>query len=952
MEPIDFGVLGPVAAFAGGHEIPIGGGRIRSILATLLMHANRTVSADTLVDAAFSPDPPSSARLQVQNRLCDLRRTLRRAGDGTDPITRTGSGYTIRLQPGQLDLDRFEHHVALAGSLAQAGREDAAASELTAALALWRGPALDGLNAPPLVAAAQRLEERRLAARIGRAELLLALQRHHDAIAELSELAHQHPYQEKVYELLMRALQGCGRQAEALETFHRVRDILVSQLGIEPGPMLRELHEAILRGDKGGVTGPPWPPIRQAAQPVLNQLPQEPRPFVGRAAELATLDALRQAPQAPNVFVITGAAGAGKTALAVHWARRLAPQYPGGVLYLNLRGFDLLGTPLKSIEALRYFLHSLNLPVADMPHDTEAAAARFRSLLAGRHMLVLLDNARNPDQVRQLLPGAPTCTTLVTSRNRLTGLVASHGAVPLELPLMTAADAVRLLEAVLGEKASGELDAVTTLAAKCSYLPLALRIAAAKLLCNKHLSIADYLGELAGGDTLAALAPGDGDTFAVKAAFTASYRDLPDAARRLFCLLHLLPGTDFGPHAAAALAGLAPEEASRWLGELCDTHMVEQDRADRFVLHDLLRQYSHARAKAEIPPHAATQALRRLTDFYSDTLFAAYPLILKRHPRAARELIFPPEQPLRFPDRDSALTWHDLERPSFVPLIEAAAAQGWHRVAWQLADSLFAYCMNRRHWPEWEAAAQIGLQAAEAAGDHLATARMHNALGVIAKQTGRYGDAHFHYTQALKLAEAAGDTRLVGGIQVNLGALAINQGDPRTGVEHLRQALQDLDHRENPSYATITYLNFGCALIDLDELAEAHDFLTRSLDLARRAGDDIHACFAHNNLAEIALRRHDPGTALTHAGQALRHAIQAGDPLRHATALDMLASCQAFRDLQAAVGTWRRALEIYCRLRHRLRTALEDWLARLDTSVTSEVIRLDEQRRRAARRMV
>lgn len=947
----EFGVLGPVAVFVDGTEVAVGGLRTRGILAALLINANRAVSIDALVDAAWHSDPPERARVQVQNRLGDLRRLLRKACDGADPVERAGSGYAIRLEPGLLDADRFDRHVARADALAAEGRPEQAAAELEAALGLWRGPALDGLHAPPLAAAAQRLQERRLAARVKRAEHALALRRHAEVISELSEMAHQHPYQESIYELLMRALDGSGRQAEALQTFHRVREILVSQLGIEPGAALRSLHEAILRGETA-----PAPVQAQIHVPVPSQLPPGTHLFVGRREELDRLDAMlvdNDEQRRPGIVVVTGAAGVGKTALALHWAHRVAPRFPGGRLYLNLRGFDPLGSPAKPLDALRYLLRSLGVPPAAIPSDVDEAAAELRSLLAERRALVVLDNARNAEQVRHLLPGVATCVTLVTSRSRLTGLVASHGAVPVELKLMRAEDATNLLEAVIGEKARGSTAETAALAAKCAYLPLALRIAAAKLVCDKHLTISGYLSELTAGDALDALEAQEGDGFAVRAAFAVSYRDLPRPARHLFRLLHLTSGPDFGVDAAAALIGTTRDRARRLLDWLCEAHMATQERPGRFVLHDLLRQYSHAEAGAGASAAGLQRARRRLVDFYCDTVYEAQSLIVTTRSARVPAPVHPPVEPLRFADRESALHWHDSERQGLAGALETAAGHGWHEAAWQLVDSLFGYYLCRRHWPDWQAAAHIGLRAAEALGDQLGQARMQNSLGVIAKQTGRYDDACFHYTQGLKLAKAAGESRLSAALHVNLGGLAITRGDPQAGVEHLRMAMADPDYGHNPRYASVTYINYGCALIEMGRLDEAESRLLWALRLALEAGDDVNAGFSHQNLAEITLRRHDPARARVHAEEALRFADRLGDPLCRAAALDLVASSQAFDDLDEAALTWGRALEIYRSLRHRLQNPVEQWLGKLDGGMDrARVIELDLQRRCLARRMI
>ncbi|MEU6073481.1 BTAD domain-containing putative transcriptional regulator [Micromonospora sp. NPDC047074] len=946
-----FVLLGTLEVQIAGVPVALGSVKQRLLCAALLLEANEVVSVDRLVDMLWDEPRPASAIANLRTYAHGLRQILRDQPHGPSRLhTRTG-GYLLDVRDGELDLHDFERAARHGRDALVAGRADVAESSLERAIGMWRDRPLAPLVlSRALAQRVGRLEEQRVLVEEDYIQVRLDRGVSAELIGRLRELLDEHRFRERSWGQLITALHRTGDVAGAVAAYKSARQALTEHTGLDPAPWLEAIYQEILHRDAKLSGSGPGP----AALAAPSQLPPDTHPFVGRDEELAGLAKALEARHGSNIFVVTGAAGVGKTAFAVRWAHRVSSAYPGGCLYLDLRGFDSRGAPpLHPLAALRYLLRSMGVPAAEAPHDVDEASAMLRTLLTERPTLLLLDNAHDAAQVRPLLPGTGSCVTVVTSRRRLAGLVASNGAASVELPLMPAADAVRLLERMLGDRVRHHQSAAHRLAANCAYLPLALRIAAAKLLRDPHLSVADYADELASGDTFAALATSDDENRAVKSAFGVSYRDLPNAVQRLFRLLHLTPGADFDLNAVSALAGVSKAVARRLLEQLCEVYMAVEYQRDRFSMHGLLRHYSLERAQSADTPAMLAQAARRLVDFYTDTLRAAGPLFMKRRHELARRSIHPPPEPLRFPDRDRAFAWHDLERHNFANVVRSAAAYGWHEAAWELADGMLAYCVVRRHWLEFKSAVSIGLKSAEAVGDDDAAASMHNLLGIIAKQSGRFGDALFHYNQGLRLATAIGDGRLVAAFHVNLGGLAITQGDAVTGVENLRQALADPDYSHDPAHATITYLNYGCALIDLDRLDEAYESLTRSLRLAEQAGDDINAGYVQHNLAEICLRRHDPVAARSHAEEELRLAEQAGDVLRRAVALDMLASCRLFDDALVSISLWKEALDTYRTLRHRLQAGLDDWMKRLRLDMpTTEAIRLDARRRRLARRMI
>ncbi|MFD6566610.1 BTAD domain-containing putative transcriptional regulator [Micromonospora profundi] len=607
-----FTMLGPVEVHAGDSGVALGGARNQSILAALLLDTGRVVSIRRLIDAAWGDDPPSSARAQVQNRVGVLRRLLRCEHAESELIATRGSGYQLNLDGWQLDLRQFDEAVDRADVLADGGDLAGARAALGAALQLWRGPALDGLSTPLLQTAAAQMEERRLSALERRIQLDLALGRHGELVPELTNLTGEHQYREGLHALLTLALYRSGRRAEALSAHQRVRRLLAEQIGVEPGELLRTLHGAMLRGDESLAWRPPADGsvpvvVRSVATP--HELPADVAMFTGQRQALAELD--RLLPEA-GAAAIAGSAGVGKTALAVHWAHRVAHQFPDGQLFINLHGYAPQ-PPLRPIEALGVLLRSLGVRPEEVPVDVAGASAMYRSLTAGKRMLVVLDNARSAEDVRPLLPGGPGCLVLITSRDRLAGLAAREGVRRLTLGVLSPDDAGTLLARLLGEdRARAEPETVGELASLCAYLPLALRIAVASLAHRPYRRVADLVAELRTEDRLAALAADDDDEAAIQVAFDLSYETVPPAAQRLFRLLGLAPGEDFSTATAAALSGTAPAEAELLLERLAAAHLIEEHAPGRFAFHDLLRRYAHDRAMRQHSAHQRRAALRRL----------------------------------------------------------------------------------------------------------------------------------------------------------------------------------------------------------------------------------------------------------------------------------------------------------------------------------------------------
>ncbi|HZM79849.1 MAG TPA: BTAD domain-containing putative transcriptional regulator [Candidatus Limnocylindrales bacterium] len=542
-------ILGPLRVWDGEGWVPISGSQQRILLAVMLVESGRLVAKDRLIDEVWGERPIRTAATAVSGYVMRLRRLLRRGG-AADIITRA-TGYELVIEDGALDASVFERCVRSGKAGTAEGKLADAVDRLADGLALWQGPALADVPATPIVSAeVTRLEQLRLSALEERFGIRLELGGQYAQIAdELSALVREHPLRERLSAHLMMALYRCGRRAEALETYRRVRTVLVEQTGIEPGPALRELERAILNDDStfSAPTGSAFvPAVTPAVVPA--QLPGAVPGFAGRAAHLHRLNTILR-DEAQILVTIDGLAGVGKTALALHWAHRVRDRFPDGQLFIDLRGYSD-HPPARPLEALARFLQALGVTPERIPLEVEQAAALYRSLLAGKRVLVVLDNAADPSQVRPLLPGVGGCLALVTSRDQLLGLTVREGATRLRLEALSPTEARDLLVGLLGNVDSV---AAAELARLCGHLPLAMRIAVANLQAQR-VPVSAYNKRLANGDRLAVLEITGDPTATTTNAFDLSYQAQPVPAQRLFRLLGIAPGTDVTAQVAAALA--------------------------------------------------------------------------------------------------------------------------------------------------------------------------------------------------------------------------------------------------------------------------------------------------------------------------------------------------------------------------------------------------------------
>ena len=836
------------------------------MVAVLLLAANEVVTRKALVDAVWDEHPPATAHRQMLNCASTVRRRFAELGVPATVLGTGGSGYRILVEPGQLDAQVFHAEVERARDLADQGRTREAVEVLRAGLALWHGPALADCTGQTFEAAVARLDEQRLLALELYLHLRLRDGLHDEAIAELAELVTAYPLREPLVGQLMLALHRSGRRAEALAAYQRLRARLADELGLDPGTELQQLHIAILRDD----TGTPAPVDTPTAP---RQLPAAARHFVGRAAELKELTRLLDEEAGSGTVVISaidGTAGIGKTALALLWAHQVAPRFPDGQLYVNLRGYGPTGAPMPSGDAVRSFLDAWHVPAERVPVSADAQAALYRTLVAGRRVLIVLDNARDVDQVRPLLPGSASCLVLVTSRSQLIGLVAGEGAHPLTLDLLSSSEAHDLLVRHLGEpRVADDPAAVEQLVSLCGRLPLALAIVAARATGQPHFPLSAFVAELADAHRrLDALDAGDPGT-RLRAVFSWSYERLSEPAARLFRLLGLHPGPDVGVPAAASLAGVPARGLRPLLAELTRAHLLIESRPGRYTFHDLLRAYAAGLAAGTDEHLAAT---RRVVEHYLHSAFAADRVLDPRRGTISVAAPGPGVWPEAADGTDRALAWFTAERAVLLLVVAQAAAAGLDVEAWQLAWTLSTFLNRQGHYRDMIAAQEIALAATRRLGDQVNEARAYNGLGLAYSELGHYREAATFYRRALDLFAEFDDV----------------PGQARA------------------------HMNICWVLERRDRYRDAMHHSHLALDLFRKADQPAGQADALNNIGWYHGLLGDHHAALVWCRQALAVQEEVGNVQGQADAWDSIGVAHHHLDQHAeAVDCYRRAVEMY-----------------------------------------
>jgi DNA-binding SARP family transcriptional activator len=909
--PVRFALLGPLEVTdERGMPRTVTGGRQRALLATLLLNANRPVPSDLMIEAVWDgrlvANPTNAARSAVR-RL----RTALGPGPGAR-ITACSPGYAIEVREAELDVTQFEAWRRQCEAAIRAERWRQATDLAGRALRLWRGPPL--LDVPSSL-----LKDRFVPGlQLMRSELLeqrneadLHLGRHAQILSALRELVSQEPLRERFHAQLMLVLFRCGRQAEALAAYRAARRVLIDELGIEPGAELRELHARILAGDPSLAA-----PARGAAGlPALvpHELPARVRHFIGRGRELAFLKGqLEQGRNGQPTLVISaigGAAGVGKTALAVAWAHEVAELFPGGQLYVNLRGYDL-ERPLATAYALTGFLRALGVPGTDIPDGLDERARLYRSRLAGRRILVVLDNARDADHVRPLLPGDPGCATVITSRDSLTGLVARDGAQRLDLDLLPLADAIRLLRSLIGARVDEDPGAAAALADQCARLPLALRLAAELAAERRSAPLRDLVTELT-ESRLDCLDAGE-DRADVRAVFSWSFRQLPDDAAGAFALLGLHPGADLDVHAAAALTGISIGQARHVLGQLLRASLLQAADPGRYGMHDLLRAYAREQAAARDNDGRCRQALTRLFDYYLSAAAAAmqilYPAEAHQRPRITPTAAAVPEMP----DQASARAWLDRERPSLVAVVVHCADHGWPQHVTSLAGTLFRYLITGSHLAEAHTMYSHTVRAARQCGDPAAEARAESALGSIAGSRGRFRDAADHYQAALKQHRQRGDRAGQAAVFYNLGVTEHYLHNFRPAADYYREAAAAFRDTGDHLHTAAALCTLSGVEIELEYYEQAAEHLQQALPVFRAEKDQAREAEALTRMGDLGVRRGQLTEAADFYEQSLAIYRRTDNPVGIADAVRSLGIvCLRQRDHEQAVGHLRQAVGLF-----------------------------------------
>ncbi|MFB9628242.1 BTAD domain-containing putative transcriptional regulator [Nonomuraea helvata] len=953
MDGVEFRLLGSVGVWDTGRWLGPSTAQQRTVLAMLLLETGRPVAVARLETALWGAEPPESSRNAVQGHISRLRRLLAPFPEVT--LVTSGRGYCLTVGRDRIDLHRFRELVREAGGETDWER---ASGLLRAGLALWQGvPLADvaGRWLPDVVVPG--LEEERLVALERRAALDLRRERHQEVAVELAALVGENPLRERLVSLLMTALLRCDRRTEALAVFRRVRRRFAEDLGIEPGEELQRLHQAILAGrdeaaeavtaapgtfggessvggaSEGGASEGGAPGTAVLAVP--RHLPPDTELFTAREDELAALDRLTLPPagSSPTAHVmapcvITGTGGVGKTTLAVHWAHRVRDRFPDGQLYVNLQGFGPAHTARPPAEAVRLFLDALQVPSQLIPTTLEAQVGLYRSLLAERRMLILLDNALDSEQVRPLLPNAPGCLALVTSRAELTGLVAAEGARTLSLGLFSPAHSRALLTRRLGvDKVGAEPQAVDDIVSRCAGLPLALAIVAARAHARPAFPLGTLISGLDegasgadgvdGADGLDSLDVFDGGDAAtnMRTVFSWSYRALSPDAARLFRLRGLLPAPEISTAAAASLAGISVRHAYRLLTELTRANLAAERSPGRYGWHDLLRTYAEELTRLHDSEAERREALHRLLDHYlhsarlGDGLLDLYhrvPLALAP-PRPGVVLAW-------ITDRAQSLTWFGREARTLLAAIRHAAGSGFDTHAWQLAGACWGFLSQEGRSDDQAAMHHIALEAAVRLNDRAAEAHARVGLAQALIRLGQDGESESHLREALGLFGGLNDHIGQGLCLIYLSVLHDRHGQYAEGLDLSEQALRLYREGGDRAGEGRVLNNIGWFHAQLGAYEEALRRCEEALAIHRELGDMPGESATLDSMGHIhhLLGQYEEAIAYYRQSLAWR---RGGKRALGARTLRRLGEAQlAAGRLREGGGTLRRALDLVAEL--------------------------------------
>ncbi|MFY4719484.1 AfsR/SARP family transcriptional regulator [Streptomyces sp. LaBMicrA B280] len=925
---VRFNILGSLEGWCGERRLRLGSPTQERVLVTLLLEPGRMVPMARLIAAAWDDEPPQTASHQIRKCVAALRTHI---PDGAALIVTDGAGYRAVLGENQLDLYEFTERSRQARQAVAAGRPEEAVGHLRFCLELWRGPVMAGAGGSVISGASAALEERHMAVAEQYFELQLELGQSAELVGPLRELVTAHPLRETLRGRLMLALYRAGRQAEALEEFGRVRDLLVEELGIDPGAELTRLYEAILRdspevaarvpqsvADRAALLVPvPYATQTSGTEPAPCTLPYDLPDFTGRDEELARLVTVGCAPATGGTRIVgvDGMGGSGKTALAVHAAHLLAPEYPDGQLFVDLRGFSPGEKAQEPGAVLHSLLHTLGIPDDRIPDDLERRTTFWRTVSAQRKLLLLLDNAADAAQVRPLLPASEDCLAIVTSRVRMLDL---DGSEWLSLGLLSPGDSTTLLTRMLGfERTAAEPRAVDRLARLCGGLPLALRITTARLR-NRPRWTVQYLVDRLADETrrLRELSAGERS---VEATLRLSYQAMDEDQRAAFRLLGLHPGSAIDVPSAAALLGTDGHDAEDLLECLLDAHLLEQHEAGLYGFHDLVRTYALSVREVEDDEESAVERLVayyiQSTDRACETLFPGR----NRYGEAPAES--DPALP-RLDDGEQALRWFDREYEALLAVVAQAGTQGLHRPAALLARNLLFYLDLRGRYEEFRIVGRIGVAACRQLNDdallgislcNLAVAHWWlgdfqdgittaqeglelsrgsdprseaiclDVLGLLHGSLGNFGEARVYLDQGIALHRELGLSRMEAQALVNLATVQIWTGHYAEGARNAARATElnrRLGERNNEIHS-LTFLALAHLGTGEDERARA--CLAQALELCDESRKPANVAVVLAHWARVCQRLGDLRSAAEHAERALDLVSAEGTALRQAT---------------------------------------------------------------------
>ncbi|WP_344862648.1 AfsR/SARP family transcriptional regulator [Amycolatopsis ultiminotia] len=906
---MDFRVLGPAEVLAGGQVVPLGGSRPLIVLTGLLLRANRLVSVDLLGHWLWDDDQRRS-KGALQTYVLRLRRAL---GDGGTIRTERG-GYLLEVDEDAVDLLRFRKYAGRGGAAAERGEHRRAAALFEAALSEWRGPALQNVESEALHREeAGRLAEERTRVRELWAESLLTVGEYETIVPELGRLIEEHPLRERPHEQLMLALFRAGRQAEALETYRRISGVLAEELGLDPGAGLQRAHRLVLGGDDPAR-------YRTTVEPrVPHQLPPDLRAFAGRSGALKSLRAL--VPEALDdstctpIASVEGLGGQGKTSLSVHFAHQIADRFPGGQVFLDLRGAGP-GDPLDPLAALETMLVALGVPCDQIPPGLAERAATWRTHTAGRGLIVVLDNASSSDQLRPLVPG-PGCLVVVTSRWQLRGLAATHDVRRVALSELDNDEAVELLASTIGvERVEADPAATERFVRYCGGLPLAIRILAVRAAQFPDLPLAEFVAALPEeAGRLGTFDLGDGEETNIRAVFSYSYRALPAPAGRLLRLLGLPMMPEFSVATAVALAGRDEEETRAALDALVSAHLLAQPEPGLYRFHDLIQAYAGELSYQVDSVQMRAGACELLLDWYLATARNASQAMRPDRFYETLELASLGGG-LEFSGYHEGLAWFLREHANLISVVQWSFRIRQYAHCWKLAWLLLTYFAGRGRIDEWRAVYEVALQATRNSGDRAGEAGILNGLGVIEGVVRDYVAARRHLEKALAVQQELGSLRGEARARYNLAMTAQDLADFPAAYRHGLRALEIARELRLCGFEANVLRALGDLCTTMGDYPQALSLADEALSLSPPTDPSLGR-FALSTRARalLGLGRHTEGIECM--SEAVDMFFAMGEEYEAADVLSDLGSAHLSQGRPAAArDCWLRAVRLLTTLAH------------------------------------